>query len=191
MQNTSPIFELMQYHNVDLIKWSWTNLHHGWSKKGHEIRIKTISPTQCENMIVRKSWSKQDALHIPSTRLKTSTWRWCAIMLVRKAGSRRTDTQSRKSATNINIPKCDLFDDMFERKTCSMRDAIHSPRVRTKTTTWRLFVNITGCKYLTHKTGTQSQIPDQNNFAGINLKRRLWEKTEACEMQNNSPFFEL
>ena len=103
MQNASRIFDLMQYHDVDLTKWSWTNLHHGWSKKGHEIRIKTNSRTQCENMIVRKSWRKQDALHIPSTRLQTWTWRWCPKMLVRKAGSRRTDTQSRISATNIYI----------------------------------------------------------------------------------------
>ena len=135
---------------------------------------------------MRKTWSEQDARHIPSVRLQTSTWWWCAKMLVRKAGSRRTDTQSRKSATNIYILQCDLFDNMFERKTCSMRDAIHSPRVRTKTTTWRLFVDIIGWKYSTHKTGTQSQIPDQNNFTEINLKIWLWEKPEACEMHNAS-----
>ena len=133
-------------------------------------------------MIVRKTWSKQDALHIPSTRLQTWTWR-CPKMLVRKAGSRRTDTQSRKSATNIYILKCELFDNMFERKAWSMRDAIHSPRVRTKTTTWRLFVDITRWKHSTHKTGTKSQIPDQNNFTEIDLKIWLWEKPEACEMQ--------
>ena len=141
-------------------------------------------------MFVRKTSSIRDALHIPCIRLQRSTWRWCAIMLVRKAGSRRTDTQSRISATNIYILKCDLFENMFERKTCSMRDAIHSPRVRTKTTTWRLFVNITGCKYFPHKIGTQSQIPDQKNFTEINLKIWLWEKPEACEMQNTSPIFE-
>ena len=130
---TSPLTGLKHGLGDDWPHFSWEKQDHTGPMRNPEFRIKTISWNQCENMIVRKSWNKQHALHIPSTRLQTWTWRWCPKMLVRKAGSRRTDTQSRKSATNIYILKCNSFENMFERKTCSMRDAKHKPYLRIKT----------------------------------------------------------
>ena len=142
-------------------------------------------------MTVRISWSKRDALHIPSIRLQTWTWRCLAKMLVRKAGSRRTDTQSRISDQNNFLELIWKYD--WEKNRTQARCTTHplypaqnfnmamiGQNVREKswiTQDWYTIPNI-GYKHL-HPQNV------------IYLKTCLWEKPEACEMQYTSPIFEL